>query len=124
MRSKGIAIIALALVAMTLAVPSTSHAWRGWWVPGAVAGGVLLGAAVAAPWYAPPPPVYVYPYPAPQVVYAPPPPDPAYAYPPPPSYPPDAAAAPQAQGQWVEVPGQMVNNIWVPPHKAWVPEGP
>jgi hypothetical protein len=123
MRSKGIAIIVVALVAVTLAVPSTSHAWRGWWVPGAFAGGVLLGAAAAGPWYAPPPAyVYPYPYPAPQVVYAPPPPNQAYAYPPPP--PSEAAAAPQSRGQWVDVPGQMVNNIWVPPHKAWAPDGP
>ena len=125
MRSKGIAVIVVVLLAITLAIPSTSHAWRGWWGPGVFAGGVLVGAAVAGPWYAPPPPVYVYPYPAPpQVVYAAPPPGQAYAYPPPASPPPDAAAAPQGKGQWVDVPGQMVNNIWVPPHKAWAPEGP
>jgi len=121
MKSKGIAVIVVILLAATLAVPSTSHAWGGWWVPGAFAGGVLLGATVARPWY-PPAPVYVYPYPyeypAPQVVYTPPPPPQAYYSPPAPS---DAAAAPQGRGQWVDVPGQMVNNIWVPPHKAWVP---
>jgi len=114
MKSKGIAVIVVILLAATLAIPSTSRAWGGWWVPGAFAGGVLLGAAVARPWY-PPAPVYVYPYPyeypAPRVVYTPPPPPQAYYPPPAPS---EAAAAPQGKGQWVDVPGQMVNNIWVP----------
>jgi len=121
MKSKGIAVIVAILLAVTLAAPSTSHAWGGWWVPGAFVGGVLVGTAIAHPWYAPPP-VYVYPYPAPQVVYTPPPPPPQAYYPPP--APPEAAAAPQGKGQWVDVPGQMVNNIWVPPHKAWAPAGP
>jgi len=125
MKSKIVTIILVTLLAATLITPSTSHAWGGWWVPGAFAGGVILGAAVARPWYAPAP-VYVYPYPyeypAPQVVYTPPP-SQVYAYPPPASAPPDTAAASQGKGQWVEVPGQMVNNIWVPPHKAWAPSG-
>jgi len=120
MKSKGIAVAVVILLAATLVTPSTSHAWGGWWVPGAFAGGVLLGAAVAGPWYAPPPAyVYPYPYPPPQVVYTPPPPPQPYAYPPP--APPDVASSPQGRGQWVDVPGQMVNNIWVPPHRAWVP---
>jgi len=28
------------------------------------------------------------------------------------------------RGEWVEVPGQWVEGIWVPPHNAWVPEEP
>ena len=27
-------------------------------------------------------------------------------------------------GEWVEVPGQWIEGIWVPPHDAWVPEEP
>lgn len=123
MKSKAVAIIAITLVGVTLALPAASHArggW-GWWGPGAFAGGVLLGAAVARPWYYAPPPAYVYP--APQVVYTAPPPNQAYAYPSPPP-PAETASAPQGQGrgQWVEVPGQAVNNTWVPPHKVFVPD--
>lgn len=127
MRSKAVTISAIILVELMLALPTTSHAWRGWYGPGFFAGGVLLGAAIAGPWYAPPP---VYVYPQPQVVYATPPPPPAYAYPAPPpqayASPPGPEAPPGAQGQekgqWVEVPGQTINNLWVPPHKVWVPD--
>lgn len=134
MKSKVATIIAVTLVATVLVLPTTSHAWRGgwgWYGPGVFAGGVLLGAAIANPYYYAPPPYY---YPAPQPVYAYPPAyapaPPAYAYPPPPAQAyaqppaPDAGPAPQAQGkgQWVEVPGQTVNGLWVPPHKVWVPD--
>jgi hypothetical protein len=127
MKSKIVAIISITLVGVMLALPATSHAWRGgWgWGPGAFVGGALLGAAITAPYYAYPPPAYAYPppayaYPPPAYAYPSP---PAYAYPSPPAAP-QAAPSPQVQGrgQWVEVPGQTVSNMWVPPHKVWVPD--
>ncbi len=134
MRSKAVTIIAITLVGAVLVLPTTSHAWRGgWYGPGFFAGGVLLGAAIAGPWYGPPPGYYypppAYAYPPPAYAYPAPPP-PAYAYPAPPPQAyasptaPGTGPAPQAQGkgEWVEVPGQMVNNLWVPPHKVWVPD--
>lgn len=133
MKKKTCLIAAIVLVTVSLAVPGTGQAWRGhhghhrgWYGPGLFAGGFLLGAAVAPryyyyPYY--PPPVYAYPPPA--AVYMPP---PAYAYPDPayPSNPSRAGSAPSSgqasAGQWVDVPGQMVNGVWVPGHKAWVPD--
>jgi hypothetical protein len=131
MRNKGFAIIILALISILLAFPATSHArwhgWRGgwgWYGAGAFAGGVLLGTAIARPWYYTPAPVYVYP--PPSVVYTTPPPvyfpNQAYAYPDP------AVSSMQndksTSGQWVVIPGQSVNGRWVPSHKAWVPDSP
>lgn len=138
MRSKTVTIIAVVLVAAVLVLPTTSHAWRGgWYGPGFFAGGVLLGAALASPYYYPPPayyyppPAYTYPppayaYPPPAQAYPPPaqaygaPPAQAYGAPPGPEAPPSAQG--QSKGQWVEVPGQTINNLWVPPHKVWVPD--
>jgi hypothetical protein len=128
MRKKIFMIIIVALIGISLALPAASQArgWRGgwgWWGPGALAGGVLLGAALAQPWYYyAPPPAYVYPPPA--VVYTTPPyyPSQAYAYP-------DPAVTSQSDGkpssgQWVTVPGQSVNGKWVPSHKVWVSDNP
>jgi hypothetical protein len=131
---RNLTIIMIALVVISFALPTVSHArwhgWRGgwgWYGAGAFAGGALLGTAISRPYYYyPPPPVYVYP-PPPVVYSAPPPPvylpNQAYAYP-------DPAVAsrpeskPSLPGQWVEVPGQSVNGKWVPPHKVWVPDNP
>ncbi len=125
--------ILMMLMLLSFALPGTSNAWyrhhghhRGYYYGGAFAGGVLLGTAIARPWYYAPRPVYVYP--PPPVVYYPAPgpvvPNQAYAYP-------DlaVAAAPPAStgsagGQWVDVPGQEVNGQWVPPHRTWVPNSP
>ncbi len=132
MRRKTMVPVIVALIAMSLAFPAASFArggwhggWHGggWYGVGAFAGGLLLGAALAGPWYAPAP---VYAYPAPQVVYAAPPvyvPNQAYAYPDP------TLSAPRTQsqassGEWVVVPGQSVNGKWVPQHKVWVPDTP
>jgi hypothetical protein len=122
MRGKSLMIVMIALVGMALILPAgQAQAHGGWlWGPAAFAGGLLLGATIARPWYYyEPAPVYVYPPPAyyaPQPVYYVP--NQAYAYP-------DPAVAPApAKGQWVEVPGQSINGIWVPPHKAWAPDNP
>ena len=54
--------------------------------------------------------------------------DDRYLLPPEPIYPdlaplegPTADSA-SLSGEWVEVPGQWVDGIWVPPHNAWVPD--
>ena len=122
---------AVLLVAFSLALPhvSYSHGYYGgygWWVPGALIGGALLGAAIARPWY--PPPVYYYPPPAPVYVYPQPAyvyqPRPAYAYPDP-NYPPKPRPRPESPpGEWVTVPGQWVDGRWVPQHRVWVPPNP
>jgi hypothetical protein len=126
MKRKAVLIVAVAVIGAMLALPAPSPAWRGWWGPGVFAGGVLLGTALTAPYYYPPPPPPYY-YPAPQVVYGAPPPAEVYGYPslPPtayPSPPPAAQSQTQGPGRWVDVPGQMVSNTWVPPHKVWVPD--
>jgi len=77
------AIVLLAVLALLLGTAVPSDAWRGhghfrggccwgWWWPGAIIGGLALGAVAAAtaPFIYAPPPVYA----APPVVYQPPPP--------------------------------------------------
>lgn len=129
MKNRGLLIIIIALIGISLALPASSYArGRGWgrgygWVgAGAFAGGLLLGTAIARPYYARAP---MYVYPAPAVVYAAPPvyaPNQAYAYPDP-AITSGADNGPSA-GQWVEVPGQYVGGRWVAPHKAWAPNNP
>ena len=78
------AIVLLAVLALILATAAPSDAWRGhrghghgggwgWWWPGAIIGGLALGAVAAAtaPLIYAPPPVYAAP---PPVVYQAPPP--------------------------------------------------
>jgi hypothetical protein len=120
MRRKSLMMVIVALIGIALIMPTAqARAHGGGWVwgPAAFAGGLLLGTSLARPYYYAPPPVYVYP--TPTVVYAPQPtyyaPSRAYAYPDP------SLTAPQSRGQWVEVPGQSVNGVWVPAHKAWAP---
>ncbi len=126
MRGKSLLIVMIALVGVALILPAgQAQARGGWghggwvWGPAAFAGGLLLGASIARPWYYEPAPVYVYPPPAyyaPRAVYYVP--NQAYAYPDP------AVSSGTTGGQWVEVPGQSINGIWVPRHKAWVPDNP
>ncbi len=122
MRRRSLMIVMVALIGMALILPAgQAQAHGGWfWGPAAFAGGLFLGASIARPWYYEPAPVYVYP--PPTVVYAPRPvyyaPNQAYAYPDP------ANTSGPARGRWVEVPGQSINGIWVPRHKAWVPNNP
>ena len=123
MRGKSLMIVMIALVGLALILPAgQAQAHGGWvWGPAAFAGGLLLGATIARPWYYyEPAPVYVYPppayYPPQSAYYAP---NQAYAYPDP-----ALTSGSTGGGQWVEVPGQWVNSIWVPAHKAWVPNNP
>lgn len=124
MMNRIVAIIIL-LGFISLAIPADSHAHRyGWYGAGAFFGGVIVGTAIARPWY-PPAPIYVYPappvvytYPAPVYVY---PSNRAYAYPDPTYAPPPSQNPP---GEWVVVPGQSVDGRWVPSHRAWVPVNP
>ena len=124
-------IVFIFLLAVSLGAPSLSHA-RGHfygrhygWYGGPFLGGVVVGSAIARPWYYGPPPVYVYP--APSVVYGAPAPAPAYAYPPDEAYAyPDptyrsGAGSEQPHGELVTVPGQWVGGKWIPSHRAWVP---
>jgi hypothetical protein len=125
MKSKGLVIVVALLIAISLALPTAAYAGRGgygWYALGGLATGLLLGTAIARPYYYPPAPVYVYSapppvvytYTAPRTVYVP---NQAYAYPDPTYTPPPAR--PRPPGQWVEVPAQWVGDRWVPAHKAW-----
>ncbi len=132
--------LSLGLIFLAMAVlPSAGYSWRGYpgpyryhgggyhngWAVGAgIAGGLLLGVilgnALSRPAYYEPPPSRVYAYPEPVYVY--PPPSPAYAYPAP------ASAALYERkgppGEWVTVPGQWVEGMWVSQHRVWVPANP
>jgi hypothetical protein len=135
------AIVLLAVLVLLLGSVVPSEAWRGhghwrggccwggWWWPGAVIGGLALGAAVAAtyPLYAPPP-VYAAPQPvvyqSPQpVVYQQPPAPVAYqqASPPPPPPP-----APLVQREVVYPHGKHVlygDGVTRPWQWVWIPAG-
>ena len=100
---KWMILVMLATVVLSLvAAPTTGHTrgwgWHGgwgWWVPGAIVGGVALGAALTYPYWAYPYPyAYGYPYPAPPYPYAS---NPygSYAYAPPPQV--QAYAEPQQE---------------------------
>ena len=54
MKTKFIAVGSAAMIALAVAMPSKAEAdWNGWWIPGAVVGGLALGAAIAStnPYY-------------------------------------------------------------------------
>jgi hypothetical protein len=50
MKAKLIAGVSAGMIALgALATPNKAEAyWNGWWIPGAVAGGLALGAAIAS----------------------------------------------------------------------------
>ncbi len=103
---KSLVAVVLLVFTFALALPQRSEA-HGAWVPGAIIGGMIFGAAVShafhQPVYVEQRPVYVYPR--------------ERAYPaPPPHY-----EEPYRSGQWVHVPGMWIDGRWVPPHRAWVP---
>ena len=66
MKRKLIALASATMIGLTaLAIPSQVEArWRGgWWIPGAIVGGLALGAAIASrPYYYGPGPYYGYAY--------------------------------------------------------------
>ncbi len=66
MKTKLIAVASAAMIALAaVAIPNKAEAyWRGgWWVPGAVLGGLALGAALASrPYYYGYGPYYAYDY--------------------------------------------------------------
>lgn len=120
MRKLAVAMLAVVLVLSVTVVPSDAWSrghfrggccWGGWWLPGAVIGGLALGAAVAAtypPYY---PPYYAAP---PAVVYQ--------------STPAYAATAPPAVQREVVYPngryvlyGDGVSQAW---QWVWIPAAP
>ena len=121
------AIVLLAVLALLLGTAVPSDAWRGhghfrggccwgWWWPGAIIGGLALGAVAAAtaPLIYAPPPVYAAP---PPVVYQPPPPvvyqQPPAVYQQPPGVYQQPAVAPAP-------PGPLVQREVVYPHGRYV----
>jgi hypothetical protein len=108
MKKKLVAVMLIGLTLM-LAVPQRGEAHGAYWVPGAIIGGMILGAAVShaflPPVYVEQRPVYVYP--------------PARAYP----YPYGGGEEPgrYRSGYWAQVPGMWIDGRWVPPHRAWIP---
>jgi hypothetical protein len=97
--------------------------WNGWGVGAAIAGGILAGVIVgsiiadqSARYYSPPPRRDVI-VADPGIPYAAP--DPAFIE----KYGGNTPPKP-ASGEWVTVPGQTVNSLWVPEHKVWVPSTP
>ena len=119
------AIVLLAVLALLFATAAPSEAWRGhghfrggccwgWWWPGAIIGGLALGAVVAtAPCVYAPPPVYAAP---PPVVYQQPAPM-IYQQAPPP-------AAPLVQREVVYPHGKHVlygDGVTQPWQWVWVP---
>ena len=120
------AIVLLAVLALLLGTAVPSDAWRGhghwrggccwgWWWPGAIIGGLALGAVAAAtaPLIYAPPPVYA----APPVVYQPPAPM-VYQQPPP---------APQVQREVVYPHGRYVlygDGVSQPWQWVWIADGP
>ncbi len=144
MKRSTLIILLFALLGLILALPCVSdaaggyrggghgfrggyyHGYHGWHGYGWYGPRVFIGPGYVAPWYYPPPPVYVVPAPS---AYAMPAPDPAYAYPDPavtPGYPQgdQGNGLPSGPGEWVTVPGQYVDGRWIGEHQAWVPANP
>jgi hypothetical protein len=120
---KAVALLAILVLLLGSVAPSDAwgrhgrfHHGSGWWLPGAIIGGLVLGsvvAAVAAPYsYAPPPVVYE---PAPVYAVAP----PVYAAP--------APRAPSVQREVIYPHGTYVlygDGVTEPWQWVWVPVPP
>lgn len=76
---KRIVVVVMAVLVLGLSMPKPSEA-SGAWIPAAVVGGIILGAALTQPWH--PGPVYAYSTPEPVYVYRPPAPVHVYHAPP------------------------------------------
>jgi hypothetical protein len=124
---KAVALLAVLVILAGVVVPSEAWArgfrgghhgccW-GWWWPGAIIGGLALGAAVAA--------TYPYPaYAAPTVVYQP---APVYTQPAPVYTAPPAYSAPAVQREVVYPQGRYVlygDGMSQPWQWVWVPASP
>jgi hypothetical protein len=115
-------VVILLLLSFTLPAESRyyggSHRYRhhGWYHPR-----VFFGTSLIVPWYVPvTPPVYVCTQP---VVNNIPPTNQAYAYPDP-EFIAKYKKSENSPEEWVTVPGQWVNNTWVPQHRVQVPVNP
>jgi hypothetical protein len=106
-----ISVLLLSLICVPFSYAGHSHGYGhgyhggdGYYVAGALVGGLLLGtvigSAVNQPRYVAPAPVYVYPASAPAYVREEPP------------------------GVWVTVPGQWVSGRWIPAHSVWTRTNP
>jgi hypothetical protein len=135
---KRVTLILVFLLGLSMVLPSAGYSWSrgyhghrgyyggsGWGAAAAALGGLIAGLFVGS-------------------ILAD---QPARSNPPPPPPPgdviiidqaaPDAAPAPTsvakqgeeasqkpAPGEWVTVPGQTVDGLWVPEHEVWVPQAP
>jgi len=131
-----IAIVLIAVFVVFMMVPSSGYSWHRFpvhhhghvyfhgWVPAAIIAGTFLTSAIilsstyerTRPPYRPP---AAYTDPAPPAYY--PPPGQAYAAPDPEF---TAKYGKNPAGEWVTIPGQWVENTWVPQHKVFVPANP
>jgi len=131
---KRILIVPALLLGLTMVVPCVSDARRGG--GGGHHGGgyrshgwhgprVYVRPAVISPWYYYPSPYYAPAYVVPPPdAYAYPAPPPAYAYPDPPVTNGYGNSAPTGYPEeWVTVPGQWVNGMWVGEHRVRVSPG-
>ncbi len=131
-----ITIVLIASFIVFMMIPSSGYSWHRYpvhhhghvyfygWVPAAIIAGTFLTSAIILsstyerprPSYRPPaaymdpgPPAY---YPLPGQAYAAP--DPEFT----------AKYSKNQAGEWVTIPGQWVENTWVPQHKVFVPANP
>jgi len=145
---KKVCVLSVLIIAtLALVSPSFGHGWYyggcGWgscgyngWEAAAIVGGSILlgtflGIMINNSYWPVPPSQETYVYPETQYPYAAP--DPAFVErhagkenhgsQPGPEYSSQENIANQP-GEWVTVPGQWVQDAWVPSHRVWVPDNP